>query len=292
MTCVSTGRPGNRNHTERTTLPVLRPTPGNVTKSSSSVGTSPPKRSSKACAIPMMLFVFERKKPVDWMTVSTSEGSACARSAAVGYFANNAGVTMLTRSSVVCADRIVATRSWNAFSCASAQRASGYSSRSRRTTSPARYEHHGRVTAHGSFASLTRPAARAAHSSARFREYPRQVPAPTVTTVTPAGFASIEARVRALDDRSCTAAPDTKRSETRCGATSPTPDPTLQAYSPATSCTRTSRAQRQLLAAALGRRPRDPTRRSRRRCRSRRSTARPARCRARRRADGRLGVRA
>ena len=28
VTCVSTGRPGSSNHTERTTLPVLRPTPG------------------------------------------------------------------------------------------------------------------------------------------------------------------------------------------------------------------------------------------------------------------------
>ena len=63
VTCVSTGRPGSPNQTERTTLPVLRPTPGSVTKSASSVGISPSKRASTACAIPMRFFVFERKKP-------------------------------------------------------------------------------------------------------------------------------------------------------------------------------------------------------------------------------------
>ncbi len=42
------------------------------------------------------------------MIVSTSSGSAPARSPGVGYFAKSVGVTMLTRSSVVCAERIVA----------------------------------------------------------------------------------------------------------------------------------------------------------------------------------------
>ena len=42
-------------------------------------------------------------------------GRRAARSAGVGYFANSAGVTMLTRSSVVCAERIVATSSSNAL---------------------------------------------------------------------------------------------------------------------------------------------------------------------------------
>ena len=38
-------------------------------------------------------------------------GSASARSSGVGYRANSAGVTMFTRTSVVCADRIVAVSS-------------------------------------------------------------------------------------------------------------------------------------------------------------------------------------
>ncbi len=42
---------------------------------------------------------------------STSAGSAAARSWGVGYFAKSTGVTMFTRSSVHCADRIVAARS-------------------------------------------------------------------------------------------------------------------------------------------------------------------------------------
>ena len=71
------------------------------------------------------------RSPVEWTSRSTSSGSACARSAGVGYLANSAGVTLLTFSSVVCADRIVATSSWNALSCTSAHSASGYSSASR-----------------------------------------------------------------------------------------------------------------------------------------------------------------
>ena len=85
-TCVSTGRPGRSNATDRTTLPVLRPTPGSFTRSSSSVGTSPSKSSSSMRAIPSRFFVFERKKPVECTIASTSSGSACARSRGVGYF--------------------------------------------------------------------------------------------------------------------------------------------------------------------------------------------------------------
>ena len=40
-TCVSTGKPGRPRATDRTTLAVLRPTPGNVTRSSTAPGTSP-----------------------------------------------------------------------------------------------------------------------------------------------------------------------------------------------------------------------------------------------------------
>jgi len=70
-------------------------------------------------------FVFDRKKPVDRTISSTSAGSAPARSAGVGYFANSVGVTMLTRSSVHCAERIVAQRSSYALLWVSAQCASG-----------------------------------------------------------------------------------------------------------------------------------------------------------------------
>ncbi len=56
----------------------------------------------------------------------------------MGYLANSCGVTLLTFSSVVCADRIVAASNWNAFSCTSAHSASGYSCASRSMTMAAR----------------------------------------------------------------------------------------------------------------------------------------------------------
>src|SRR5947207_9653048 len=127
----------------------------------------------------MRLFVLDRKNPVDWIKPSTSSGSACARSSGVGYFANRAGVTMLTRSSVVCADRIVATSSSYAFECSSAQRASGYASRKRRTTSVAR--------------------ARAPRGRAMHRGYPRPVAVPALTPVPPEAFASIRDTVERIE---------------------------------------------------------------------------------------------
>src|SRR5918996_143018 len=140
-TWVSTGRPGSPMATLRTTLPVLRPTPGRVTRSDSLRGTSPPNRSTRAVAMPMRLRVLFRKKPVDWMICSSSAGSAAARSSGRGYLPNTDGVTMLTRSSVVCADRIVATSSSYGLECSSAHRSlavPGYSSARRSATTRAR----------------------------------------------------------------------------------------------------------------------------------------------------------
>ena len=91
--------------------------------------------------MPMMLFVFWRKNPVLCTRASTASGSACARSAGVGYRAKSAGVTWLTISSVVCAERIVATSSWNGESCSSAQSdlaSPGYSPANRSRTISAR----------------------------------------------------------------------------------------------------------------------------------------------------------
>ncbi len=61
----------------------------------------------------MMLLVFMRKKPEDLMISSTSDGSAFASFSGVGYLAKSTGVIMLTRASVVCAERITAMSSWN-----------------------------------------------------------------------------------------------------------------------------------------------------------------------------------
>src|SRR3954468_22311265 len=60
-----------------------------------------------------------------------------ASAAGVEYFLNRSCVTMFTRSSVHCAERIVAISSSNGVSCTRAQVASGYSRLSRLTTSRA-----------------------------------------------------------------------------------------------------------------------------------------------------------
>ena len=54
-----------------------------------------------------------------------SRASAAASLAGVPYLANSAGVTRLTRTSVVCADRMVAMSSWNGVAKSSSQWASG-----------------------------------------------------------------------------------------------------------------------------------------------------------------------
>src|SRR5438876_8329106 len=85
-----------------------------------------------------MLRALLRKKPVDWIAASSSRGGAVAKAFAFGKRANKPGVTWFTRASVHCAERMVATRSCNGFSCWRAQRASGYSRARIRTIRRAR----------------------------------------------------------------------------------------------------------------------------------------------------------
>src|SRR2546423_4132931 len=75
-------------------------------------------------------FALLRKKPVEWISRSSVGGSAAANAAASVYFANSAGVTLFTRSSVHWADSIVAARSWSGVRKPRAHLASGYVSRS------------------------------------------------------------------------------------------------------------------------------------------------------------------
>src|SRR5690242_2261569 len=131
-TCVSTTIPSLfRNQVPSTTFAVFRPTPGSSTSCSMVSGTSPPWRSTTACAIPMIDFVLLRKKPVLWISCSSTRGSALTKSAAVLYFAKSVGVTMFTRASVDCAERMVATSSSSALRWCRAVVAPAYS-RSRR----------------------------------------------------------------------------------------------------------------------------------------------------------------
>src|SRR5204862_3297102 len=100
-TWVSTTMPSFfPNQVPSTTFAVLRPTPASWPSCSMVSGTVPPWRSISACAIPMMDLVLLRKNPVLWISCSRTRGSALAKSCAVLYFANKAGVTMLTRASV------------------------------------------------------------------------------------------------------------------------------------------------------------------------------------------------
>ena len=109
-TWVSTTTPSLREkNVPRTTLAVLRPTPGSSTSSSIVSGTSPPWCSSRYAAAPWIDLALLRKNPVAWMAASTSARSAAARSAGVGQRRNSSGVTWLTTTSVDCADRMVAT---------------------------------------------------------------------------------------------------------------------------------------------------------------------------------------
>src|SRR5215468_4298502 len=73
-----------------------------------------------------MLFALLRKKPLDLIICSSSAWSASAKSRAVLYFLKRAGVMVLIILSVLCADRIVAIRSWSGFSWSRAHFASGY----------------------------------------------------------------------------------------------------------------------------------------------------------------------
>src|SRR5450759_2587442 len=84
VTWVSTASPGKPKATPRTTLAVLRPTPGSVTRSSIRGGTWPSKRSTSALAQPMLDRVLALKKPVGWIIASSSAGSASAKARASG----------------------------------------------------------------------------------------------------------------------------------------------------------------------------------------------------------------
>src|SRR6185436_7759579 len=83
-------------------------------------------------------FALLRKKPVCLTSRSISTWLAAANAAASGYLRKSDFVTMLTRTSVDCAESIVAISSSNAFVKSSAHFAFGYICFSRTTMSLAR----------------------------------------------------------------------------------------------------------------------------------------------------------
>src|SRR5262245_13234042 len=76
--CID-GDAGTPKQLPRMTLAVFRPMPGNCTSSSRVCGTSPANSSTTRGADAWMLFGLARKKPVDWMSVSSARGSASAK---------------------------------------------------------------------------------------------------------------------------------------------------------------------------------------------------------------------
>src|ERR1017187_4391272 len=126
VTCVSTTTPTlMSNALPRTTFAVLRPTPASACSSSIVRGTSPRNFSTSAAQQALMFFALLRKKPVDLMAASISANGASAKSLALRYFLNSSVVTMFTRLSVHCAERIVATSSCSGLEKVSWQGAFG-----------------------------------------------------------------------------------------------------------------------------------------------------------------------
>src|SRR5688572_25889077 len=94
-------------------------------------GTSPPNAWISRSDAPWIDLALFRKKPVDLMMDSSSPRSARLMAAGSGNRWKSTGVTMFTRASVHCAERIVAIRSSKGFRWWSAHSASGCARRSR-----------------------------------------------------------------------------------------------------------------------------------------------------------------
>ena len=113
MTCVSTTIPSALwNALPKTTLAVLRATPGRASSSSIAWGTSPwyfSTNTLQAAWIFLALLLWKFILLIVWLS---SIGSALAKSWAVWYFLKSSGVTRLTVLSVACAERIVVISNW------------------------------------------------------------------------------------------------------------------------------------------------------------------------------------
>ena len=115
-TWVSTAMAALFQTTASITLAVLRPTPGSLIRLSMSEGSSPPKSSSIIRAALMMARVLLLGKVTLLMYSYTSSSPAAASDAGSGKRSKSAGVTMLMRLSVHCAERITAKSRWNGLS--------------------------------------------------------------------------------------------------------------------------------------------------------------------------------
>src|SRR5262245_60319943 len=101
-------------------------------------GTFPPNSEVIFLAAPTIALALLLKNPVERMSWAKTSGRTAAKSAGVGYFANNPGVTRFTLLSVHCADRMVATNNSHGLWWMSAQVTSGYILSRRRRISATR----------------------------------------------------------------------------------------------------------------------------------------------------------
>ena len=116
ITCVSTTTPtAIPYHDPSTTFPVFRATPGSRQNLLHRLRNLPPKllRHHPRRALNRLRLVPKKSRSPNQLLNSGREAAAIAFG--VGNALNNAGVTRFTRTSVHCADRIVATVSSHAF---------------------------------------------------------------------------------------------------------------------------------------------------------------------------------
>jgi len=107
--CVSTGKAGSPKACTITTLAVLWPTPGSVSRSARSAGTRPACSSSRRCASAERARAFWGASPQlrirRWISATGRRASASG----VGAAAKSAGVTWFTRASVHWAESTTET---------------------------------------------------------------------------------------------------------------------------------------------------------------------------------------
>lgn len=128
FTWVSTMIPSNLlNAFDRITFAVFLATPGRVSKSSIVSGTFPLWFSTIFVHARMMKVVLFLYSPMGLMYSWSSEGLACAKSLQVEYRSNNCGVIRFTFSSVDCAERMAAIKSWSGLSYLRVMTGLGYS---------------------------------------------------------------------------------------------------------------------------------------------------------------------
>ncbi len=106
---VSTAMVGSPKATLRTTLAVLRPTPGRDSRSSRRRGTSPPCFSTSVRAMRMMFFDLVLNRPMVRMESRSRGSPSFSIFSGVSATANRRRVALLTPTSVACADSTTAT---------------------------------------------------------------------------------------------------------------------------------------------------------------------------------------